>query len=103
MVEHTVQEDPDPVLVERPAHIPEVFIGAQPAVDLLVIPCVVTVCIRFKDRAEVDSGNSQLFQMGDPVLYFQDPVRLHTVVLIRRAAHAQRIDLIDHTFFSPHN
>ena len=46
MVEHTVQDDPDPVIVQGPADIAEIVISAKPFIQLIVVPCIITVGIR---------------------------------------------------------
>ena len=103
VIEHTVKDHADPRRMQRIAHLFEVLIGTQPAVDLFIVPRVVSVRIRLKYRAEIDSRDAKFGEVRDPFLHFQDPVRLHAVIFIRRAAHSERIDLIDHTFFSPHS
>ena len=103
MIEDAVQDHADPFLVQSIADFLEVLIGAEPAVDLLVVPRVVAMSVRFKDRTEIDRRDPQLFQMGDPALHLQDPVCQHAVIFIRRAAHSQRVNLINHAFFSPHS
>ena len=45
----------------------------------------------------------KLPQMVNPVQYFQNSVRRNAVVLERRSAHAERIDLIHNAFFCPHS
>ena len=103
MVEHSVQDHADPRCVEVFTDFLEILVGAQPAVDLFIVPRVITVRIRLKYGTKIDCGDPQFCKMRDPFLYFQDPVRLHAVVFIGRSAHAQRVNLIDHTFFCPHN
>ena len=103
MVEDAVQDHPDAAFVQRIADFLKVLVGAEPAVDLLIISGIIAVCIRFKERAKIYRGDPQLFKVGDPLFYFQNPVCEDAVILIRRSAHAQRIDLIDHAFFCPHN
>ena len=50
MVEHTVKDDPNAVFMQGTTDLCKVLIGSQPAVDLTVIPGIVTVRITFKQR-----------------------------------------------------
>ena len=50
MVEHPVQHDPDALRVKALAQLCKVRVGAQPAVDLLIVACIIAVRITFKYR-----------------------------------------------------
>ena len=50
MVENTVQHHPDSLFMEFTAQIRKVFVRSQSAVNLCLIPVIVTVRIRFKYR-----------------------------------------------------
>ena len=51
MIEHAVQDHADPRCVKVFADLLEILVGAQSAVDLLVVPRVIAVRIRLKGRA----------------------------------------------------
>ncbi len=102
MVEHPVQYDPDASLVECAADLLKVLVCAQADVYLPVIPCVVPMGIRLKQRGKVNGIYPQFFQMGNPFFYLSDPVCRHPVVFKGRAAESQRVDLIKNAFISPH-
>ena len=89
MIEHAVQDHADPRCVKVFADLLEILVGAQSAVDLLVVPRVIAVRIRLKDRTKVDRSDPEFLKVRDPFLHFQNPVCLHTVVLIRCSAHTQ--------------
>ena len=50
VVEHPVQHDPQPRVVEGPAHLGQVLVGAQPGVQPVVVPGVIAVLVAVKDR-----------------------------------------------------
>jgi hypothetical protein len=63
MVEYTVQHDLHTVLVETLADVGKVFVGTETAVDLLEIPRVIAVVVRFEDRVEQDGIDAKIPQI----------------------------------------
>ena len=89
--------------MESVAHLFEIVVVSQADVYFTVISGVVTMGIRLEQGREVDGVNTQLFQMGNPILHFKDPVCRNSVIFKGSSAESQRIDLIKNTFISPHN
>ena len=52
------------------ADLGKISVGSKTGIDPGVISCIVTVCIGFKDRREVDGIRTELFDMRDPVIDF---------------------------------
>ena len=107
MIEHTVQNDPDPVLMKSLADLPEVLVGPQSLIQALVVPRIISVRVRGKKRAEINRVNAQLLHVRDPVQNLFDPVQrnlLFAPLFIgkRRSAKAKCIYLIKNALFSPH-
>ena len=63
MVENTVQYDLHTVLVETLADVGKVFVGTETAVDLLEIPRIIAVVVRFEDRVEQDGIDAKIPQI----------------------------------------
>ena len=103
MVEHSVQHHPQPGFVEGIADLLEVLVRAQAAVHMEVIPRVVAVLVAVEKGIEEHGIGAGLLDMLHPVQHPEDAVLLHAVVVLRRAAQAQRVDLIDDCFVKPHN
>ena len=107
MVEDTVQQHPDARLMQGIHHRFEVFVGAQAAVHLGIVPGIVPVGIALKQRIEEHTGGAQIPDMLHPVQHPQQPVLLRLccipVVLQRCTAKSQGINLIDHSFIVPHS
>ena len=103
MVEHTVQHHPDARRVQRRAHARKIRVRTKAAVQLRIVPGIVAVSVGFKHRAEIHRVRPQLFDMGHPVQQLQNTRLRSAIVFPRRAAQAQRIDLVKHAFFKPHH
>ncbi len=54
MIEDSVQIDPDTGCVQCVADCFEVFVRSQSRVNLLIISCIVSMCVRFEYRSEID-------------------------------------------------
>ena len=89
MIEHTVKDNADTRLVKGFAHLPQIFIVSQPAVQLQIIPGVISMGIRLKKRAEIHRIDPQPGHMGNPVRYFMNPMCQHPVVSLRHLAEAK--------------
>ncbi len=103
MVEHPVQHHPQPGFMEGVTDLPEVLISAQAAVQMEVVPRIVAVSVTVEKGIEEDRVRAGLLDMLHPVQYTENTMLLHAVVVLRRAAEAQRVDLIDDCFVKPHN
>ena len=108
MIEYTVKNDTDPVLVELFADVTEILVRPQADIDLLIISGVISMCVGFKQRAEIDCVNPQLLHMRNPFGNLPDSVQFHLFFRIalvgkRSSAESQCIDLIKNAVFSPHS
>ncbi len=103
MVEHPVQHHPQPGFMEGVTDLPEVLISTQAAVQMEVVPRIVAVSVTVEKGIEEDRVRAGLLDMLHPVQYTENTMLLHAVVVLRRAAEAQRVDLIDDCFVKPHN
>ena len=102
MVEDPVQHHPQSGAVEGLAHLGQVIIGSQPGVQVEVVPGVVAVAVAVEDRIEQDGVRPGLFDMLYPVQQTQDAGSHGPVVVRRRAAQTQRVDLVDDCLIKPH-
>ena len=102
MVEHTVDDHTDPCVVELFHKLLKVLIGSEPRIDLFVISGVVAVSIGFKDRRKINRTNVAFRKVRNKGFDLSDPVRQHPVILIRRAGHPQRVELVKNGFICPH-
>ena len=103
MIEHAVQNNPDPCRMKGIAYSFEILIGAKTNIHLAEISCVVSVRVRFEQRIEQDSCHTKLLKMRDPVQHPENPVLRYSIILKGCSAHPERINLIYHAFFSPHS
>ena len=102
MVKDRVKHHPDPGFVQRGHDLLQVFIGPETDVHLAQIPLVIAMGIRRKERIEKHRAHAELPKMRNIILYLQEPVRKHAVILPRCPAKTQRIDLVDRVFKCPH-
>ncbi len=102
MIKYSVQYNPDPSCMHLLTHPGKILVGSQPAVNLFIIPCIITMGIRLKNRGKINRIGPQLLNMGDPVHDLQDPGVLLPVIFKWRPAESQRINLIKYTFICPH-
>ena len=103
MVEYAVQHHLQPGGVEGSADLREILIRAQAAVDVEIVPGVVPVAVAVKDGVKEDGVRAGGLDMVHPVQHPEDAVLLHAVIIFRRAAQAQGVDLINDCFVKPHN
>ena len=94
MIEDAVENDLDSGIMQAVAYSGKIIIGSQTAVDAAEIAGIIAVPVAFEDRIEQDSGDAKLLQMRNPVDDLQDPAFKNTVVVFRRAAETERLDLI---------
>ena len=102
MVEHPVQQDPEPGVVSGAAHLSQVLVGPQAGVQPVVVPGVIAVAVTVKHRIEQDGVRPQPFDVLHPVQQPQDAALGTPVVVRRRAAQAQGVDLIEDRLVKPH-
>ncbi len=98
MIENAVEDDADAIGVERFADFLKGRVITQTAVHLAVVDGVIAVTGAFKQRIEYQRVDAELFEVGNHVIYFIQPVIELTVVFSRCAAVAQRIDVVDNAF-----
>ena len=103
VVEDSVQHHPDTGVVEGLADLGQVVVGAQAGVRVEVVPGVVAVAVAVEYRVEQNGVRSGLFDMVHPVQQTQDAGLSAAVVVRRRAAQAQGVDLINDCLVKPHN
>jgi len=46
----------------------KVFIRTESGIDLCIIPGIVTVCVRLKDRGKIDGIGAKFFDVRNPVI-----------------------------------
>ena len=96
VVEHAVEHNPHSGVVKRAADPAEVLVGPQAAVQLEIVPRVIPMLIAFKQRVEEDGIRSGAFDVLHPVQNPENAAGRLPVVVFRRAAQAQGINLINH-------
>ena len=102
VVEHPVQQHPQPCLMERLTHRRQILIGAQAAVQGGVIPGVIAVGVALEHRIQQHRIAAQVRDVLRPALQTADAGHGLPVVLRGCAAQAQRVDLIDGCVVKPH-
>ena len=106
VVEHAVQQHADARRMQGGADLLQVVVGAQAAIDLVVIAGVVAVGVALEQGIEQHAGRAQFFDVVHPVQHTQQAVPvglgLVTIVLQRCPAQAQGVDLVNHSFIVPH-
>src|SRR5699024_6716712 len=85
------------------AHIGEISVVSQAAVNPAEIAGVIAMRIVFKKRRKIDGICAQCLNMFGPIAYFANAADTYTIIDTRCIAESQRIDLIEYTFISPHN
>ena len=88
--------------VQRGADRGKVLVRAQAAVHLAEIAGVVAVAVGFKKRGKIYGVAAKLGDVLRPAAGFPDAGYGLAIVDARRAAEADRIDLIEYAFISPH-
>ena len=97
MVEHAVKDHADPVLMQGAADLFKALVIAQTAVDLSVIDRIIAVTGALKYRVEQNAVDAHLFEMGDKVIDLIQSVVQLKIILLRRSAEADRVDIIDNS------
>ena len=101
MIEHTVQNNSDAVVVQSCTDPGETFVIAKTVVYMVVIVGIVSVGSRHKHGTEIHGVDVHFFQVWDEVNDLIQTVRLLTVIDSRCSAEAQRIDVIEDRFVDP--
>ena len=104
VVEHAVQDQPQPALVGRGDQGVEVGLVAQPRVDPEVVDGVVPVALRREDRPEQQAVAAELDGVVQPRLQLPEPVPGRLAVRQRRplrAGEAERIHLPQNGVITP--
>ena len=50
VIEYTIQHNPDPIFMQLVAHFLKVLIASKPDINFLIIPCIIAMRIRLKNR-----------------------------------------------------
>ena len=50
VIEYAIQHNPDPIFMQLVAHFLKVLISSKPDINFLIIPCIVAMRIRLKNR-----------------------------------------------------
>ena len=95
MIENPVQHDLDAVFMKSLADVGEIFIGAQTAVDLAEVPGVIPVIVGFENRVQENGVNAKVPEIVRPGRKTPDPRNTLPVVVSRRTAESDGIDLIE--------
>ena len=105
VIEHAVEQHLDAGLMTGVHHPAQVRIGAQAAVDGLVVARVVAMRVAFEHGVEHEAGGAQLGHVLDPTMIHElQDARFRigrAIVLIRGTCQPQRIHLIDHGSLIP--
>ena len=101
MVEYTVQDHADTVLMQGLADLFEGRVISRTAVDLSVIDRIITVAGTLEYRIEQDAVDAHLLEMGDKVIDFIQAVVQLKIIVLRCSAEAQRINIIDNCVMNP--
>ena len=106
VVEHAVQQHADARRVQGCADLLEVVVGAQAAIDLVVVAGVVTVGVALEQGVEQHTGRAQRLDVVYPIQHPQQAMLVGlgwvAVILQRRPAQAQGVDLVNYSFIVPH-
>ena len=104
MIENAVKHDFYAVFMQSIAHISEILISSESAVDDFVVDSVVTVLYRFKNRSEVNDIEVHLFKMRNPIddlanSRYRSFGRFGAGLFT--AAESERINMVNVAFFYP--
>lgn len=102
MIENAVEDNSDTVFVELVAYISEGVIVTETSVDSFIVNSIVSVLNRLKNGTEVNSVNVHFLEVFDPVENLIKTINdFATVVILRRSAEAEGIDVIDNSVVVP--
>lgn len=89
--------------MERRRDLLEILVRAEAAVDLEEVARVVAVSVRLEQRREIYRVRAERLYMLYPVLDLRYAMYSLPVVFKRRAAEAERVDLVKYTVICPHS
>ena len=101
MIENAVEQYSDTVLMQGIANTLEALVVTQTAVDLFVVDGIIAVLCALKYRIEQDTVDAHLLEMGDKVNDLVQSVVQLKIILFRRSAKAERINVVDHGIVYP--
>ncbi len=102
MIEDAVQDHFYAGFVAAPDEFLQIVVGSQTAVKLLVIGGFIAVTDGFEQRADVEAGAAEVFDVRDPGDEGVEPVdRLAVFVVGRGAGQAKGINMIINCFVIP--
>ena len=79
----------------------EALVITEAAVDLLVIDGIISVSGAFKYRIEQDAVDAHFLEMGDKVIDLIQPVSQLKIILFRRSAEAERVNIVNNGIMYP--
>ena len=98
MVKYAVEDNSDSVGVKGIADFLEGLVVAEAFVNHSVVDGVVAVVGAFKERVKDKRVDAETLEMVNAVVYFFKSVIELMVVVTRRAAKTERIDVVDNAF-----
>ena len=102
MIEHTVEDYTDAVLMEFIADKAERVVVSESAVDLFIVNSIIAVFNGFEYRPEVYCVNIHFLEVRDPVKDLVKAVYSITeIVILWCSAESQRINVIDYGVIVP--
>ena len=102
MVEHAIQNDPDPLPVTFCHKVFQILVRSQTTVQVPVICRVVPMGSRLEQGADVERVAPQTFDVFDPWQQGVQPMnRLPVIILLRCAGKPQRINMIKYGIVIP--
>ena len=102
MIKHSIQHNSDAIFMKHTANPCKIFVCSKPHIHLSIVPGIIPMGIRFKNRSEINRIHSQILHMGNPFLHLLYPVLRFPVIFKGCPAKAQWINLIKYTFICPH-
>ena len=102
MVEHGIEHHTDAVGMELCDHRREIAVRTKAAVDRREVARVVAVRRGLENRVQEHCANTGFLKIARPAGHAPDARNADAVVLARRTAKSERVNLVERTLICPH-
>ena len=102
MIEHTIKDHPDSLLMTFLYKCLQIIICSKAAVQLLIIGCLISMSYRFKQRSNIKCVKSCFFYMFHPRQQCIQPMhRFSIIICFRGSCQSQWINVIKYCLVIP--
>ena len=102
MVEHGVEHHTDAVGMELCDHRSEIVVRTKAAVDRREVARVVAVRRGLENRVQEHCANTEFLKIARPAGHAPDARNADAIVLARRTAESERVNLVERALICPH-